>query len=369
MKVTIRRIEHHGVTAWQTDYRDGGKRIREAHKSKALAEAHAEAVQIERGEALDVWCKMGVAERADVLRAMAKRTVVDESKTLGDAYDDFTKEKVASMLARKSLQWYKHGLGRFVSGRETLPVAAVTHADVSEWLANPAWSPASFNAHLSGLHIFFEWCRKRKLIHESPTATIERIPKRRMPGQDDPPAILSVSQCRSLLVATRSNDAGLIPFVACGLFAGLRPEREAAMLLKEDVRTDGFLYVRGENAKDRQRRMIPIHPALKAWLSVTGGEWGPKNLRRRFELVRLEAGLIKLEVVPGHERKRIVSTGWAQDCLRHTFASNHLQAFGAEKTIQAMGHGDYDMLFSHYRALVSPVDADEFWKLTPAVCK
>ena len=67
---------------------------------------------------------------------------------------------------------------------------------------------------------------------------------------------------------------------------------------------------------------------------------------------------------------QVESTGWAQDCLRHTFASNYLPMFGAEKTIAALGHGDYDMLFGHYRALVRPEVAAEFWSaLTPELVK
>lgn len=96
--------------------------------------------------------------------------------------------------------------------------------------------------------------------------------------------------------------------------------------------------------------------------------------------VREAAGLIKIvtdrepakdgkawyrKKLPSGKWKEIVETGWSQDCLRHTFASHYLPVFGAEKTIAALGHGDYDMLFSHYRKLVKPDEAKAFWKLTP----
>lgn len=56
---------------------------------------------------------------------------------------------------------------------------------------------------------------------------------------------------------------------------------------------------------------------------------------------------------------------WPQDVMRHTFASNHLAAFRAEKTIAALGHGDYTMLLRHYRQIVSRYQAKAFWSLTP----
>jgi len=78
------------------------------------------------------------------------------------------------------------------------------------------------------------------------------------------------------------------------------------------------------------------------------------------------AGLIKRVAVEGKERKQIELTGWEQDCLRHTFASHYLPIYGADKTIEQLGHGDYAMLFTHYRKLISKDDAEKFWKeLTP----
>lgn len=53
--------------------------------------------------------------------------------------------------------------------------------------------------------------------------------------------------------------------------------------------------------------------------------------------------------------------------MRYTSASNHLAAFGAEKTIAALGHGEYTMLFRYYRQIVSQEQAQAFWRLS-AIC-
>ena len=78
---------------------------------------------------------------------------------------------------------------------------------------------------------------------------------------------------------------------------------------------------------------MTIHPTLRAWLDL-GGDLPPINLRRRFEVVREAAGLIRREKRVG-KRDKITPTGWVQDCLRHTFASNYLPEFGVEKTVEA----------------------------------
>ena len=297
--------------------------------------------------------------------------------TLGDAYSEFIREKQALRLAPKSLLWYSSGPGAFISGREAVTVGEVTREQVSEWLSNSKWGPRTFNARRAGLRIFFNWCIKHNYLLASPSDSVEPIPERRMPDLDVAPIILSVDQCKALLRATLETDKGLVPYVAVSLFAGLRPEREAVRLLPGDISES--IQVRGLNAKDRQRRLVPIHPTLKAWLDL-GGDMPPTNLRRRFERVREAAGLIKTKSVRGARRKHgpkvgfhrhrvIESTGWDQDCLRHTFASNYLPVFGVEKTIMALGHGDYDMLFAHYRSLVKLQDAERFWGLTPAACR
>jgi integrase len=233
-----------------------------------------------------------------------------------------------------------------------------------------------------------------KKIIESPTATIRKIKRERLPSFDKPPVTLTLLQTAKLLQATLQLEPGLIPYVAAGLFGGLRPDKEAARLLANDVQKDNTIHVRGSHAKDRQQRYVNMEhrlktngdelrvSTLKEWMEL-GGDFGrsvtdhkgksviekPINFRRRWEQVRAAAGLIKQVKEKGKKRKQIVFTGWDQDCLRHTFASNFLPLYGVEETMKQLGHGDYGMLFAHYRALVTESDARNYWTLTPEFIK
>jgi hypothetical protein len=191
------------------------------------------------------------------------------------------------------------------------------------------------------LATFFRWAVHVGHIVKAPTDSIDPIDEMRMPDLDEPPAILSVSQCRETLQAALRIDPGLVPYVAVGLFAGLRPDREAAKLTSGDI-SNGLIHVRGLHAEDRQARHVDVQPVLQAWLDL-GGDLPPVNLRKRFELVREAAGLIRIERsgLGRQAKKKITPTGWAQDCMRQTFASHYLPIFGAEKTIAQLGHGDY----------------------------
>jgi hypothetical protein len=383
MKISVRPVKVRDTRKWVVSWMPkGGKRRRLYFETKTGADTEAETLRMQQKRAGEVWFAMSAERRDEIVRlaedaqreGFTLREAVDSYRSnrsrvsrvvkIGEAYNTFLGEMKAALISEKSIKAYRSNVGRFIAGRDLLPLSSITRDDVLNYLRRPEWGPRTFNTYLISLNSFFRWCVKVEYLAKSPAATINKIDERRMPDLDEPPAILTVDQCESLLRAVLQYDAGLVPYVAVGLFAGLRPDREAAKLARGDI-FNGAIRVLGLHAKDRQRRDVEIHPTLQAWLDL-GGDFNPKNLRKRLARVREAAGLIRLEKVEGKQRKRVVYTGWAQDCLRHTFASNYLQIYGAEKTIKQMGHGDYQMLFSHYRALVTQAQAEGFWQLTPA---
>ena len=79
-------------------------------------------------------------------------------------------------------------------------------------------------------------------------------------------------------------------------------------------------------------------------------ELPPPNWRKRFDKVRLMAGIDE----------------WPPDCMRHSFASYHLAAHGsADMTAAQMGHRSTEMIFQHYRELVTPKQAAAWFAITP----
>jgi hypothetical protein len=381
MKISLSRVTKRGSKVWMVSWRPpNGKRQRRFFRAKAHADACQQDLAAQQDSAGTVWLGLSGEQRNDVAGLVAQgaregftlreavefylrhRSSGEISSTLGEAYNRFIAEKQAMRLAPKTLAALRSTVGRFVSGREAAGLGSIRRDDLQTWLQRPDWSPRTFNSYLTSLATFFRWAVAADLLSKSPAASLRKISFRQMPDIDEAPAVLSVAQCRSLLEATLNKDPGLAPYVAVCLFGGLRPEREAGGLMWGDVEAD-FISVRGLHAKDRQRRRVAIHTTLRAWLDL-GGDLPPKNLRWRFETVREAAGLIRREKRPG-KRDEIKPTGWVQDCLRHTFASNYLPEFGVENTVEALGHGDYAMLFRHYRNLVSVGQAHEFWGLTP----
>ena len=75
----------------------------------------------------------------------------------------------------------------------------------------------------------------------------------------------------------------------------------------------------------------------------------PKNKRKRLAGIR-----------------RLAEVDWGHDIMRHTFASYHLARWcSPDQTAHELGHRDTNMLYRHYRELVTQLDAREFWSIRP----
>ena len=82
-----------------------------------------------------------------------------------------------------------------------------------------------------------------------------------LPRQDNEQhCIFSPRKISNLMVAAASQDPGMVPYLALGIFAGVLPE-ELMRLGGEDIVTHGISF-NGQKAKTRQRRLITISENL-----------------------------------------------------------------------------------------------------------
>ena len=148
----------------------------------------------------------------------------------------------------------------------------------------------------------------------------------------DAPGIHSPEEVAKVLETARRLDPDVCRHLALRYFAGLR-RSEAAALGEEHLRAE-YVEVPAEKAKTRRRRLVPIRPALRAWLAV-GGSLPLRDGNPRLAAVATASG------VP-----------WPRNAPRHSFCSYHLAEFqSAAQTALEAGHSE-QMLFAHYRELV-----------------
>ena len=96
-----------------------------------------------------------------------------------------------------------------------------------------------------------------------------------------------------------------------------------------------------------------MQPNLAEWLRPYSNMTGPvmpEGARGKLKRTREAAGL----------------SSWPTNGLRHSFASYRLAAIhDAPSVASELGHSSPQMLYSTYRELVLPEEAERYWEIVP----
>lgn len=235
-----------------------------------------------------------------------------------------------------------HILGRFVRGREA-ELIPTDKQQIESWIDAQPGGPHWKSTLLSRLTTFYSYCVDQEWLSDNPCL---RIPKFKIDHSEI--ILLTVDESRRLLSSARKRGPQMIPAIVLGLFAGLRP-MEAEQIRWQDVDLDRkTVVVNAGVSKVRHRRISPLSDNAVEWLRL-GGELPWETAHRTMYRGIKEAAGIR----------------WTHDVLRHTAASYLLeQQQDAAKVALWLGNSP-QILFSHYRNLVTKSDAEAFWKIIP----
>lgn len=264
----------------------------------------------------------------------------DSTVTVVDAINELLTSKARAGRSDAYLRQLRIGLADFARGRSRHALASITPADVEAWLSLSHLSSRTRLGRLQYVRTLFGFGQRRGYCAGNPAAAVDTPTQR-----SDPPGIHTPAQVRAILAAAMGCSPRLTRVLAIRYFAGLRTA-EAARLDEADIGPK-YITVEAAKAKTRRRRLVPIHPTLRAWLDLGGELPGQTCEQALWELTRR------------------IGVPWPRNCARHSFVSYHLAAHGsAAQTALIAGHSEA-MLFAHYRELVTPEAAAEFWALTP----
>lgn len=310
------------------------------------------------------WADLPAPDRAAIVRTLEEirkaDTTLDEvwrfyrhhattgataRKPIGEAIADLFAAKLAAGRRARYVEGLKAYLTKFAHGRETMPLARFTSADIEQWFDARAEKPATRASNLGRLSALFAFAKRRGWTADNVCDRVERITT-----DAHPPAIFTPDQVATALHFLRAKLPDFLPWFTLATFAGIRPE-ELDKLTWEDVNLDDALVtVNAAASKVRRRRIVHLQPVAIAWLRRRGPLPLPYVTRRRH-LRRLRAHL-------GLAR-------WPQDVLRHTAAS-HLLALWNDAGRVALELGNSPaILLRHYRELVTSEDSARFWALHP----
>ncbi len=342
-----------------------GKRERHSFKTKAEANTFAELKRVERANQGTAALSIPQELRVDANKAWQLLSPHDVSLERAARYylehviayqtAPIVKQIVGRMVSdakknhrrQRTIEDVENRLNLFAEDFGESKLSEITVEDLKEWLDEEDWSPRTRINYMTKISQLFNYAIKHKWAEHNLAEQIDR------PTAEDKEAeIFTVEQAGNLL--KHASKHRLLPYVALGLFAGLR----SAELMRLDgaaVNIDAKSIVVGQAvAKKRSRRVVEMHAALIEWLKPYQPLKGPvtegKTFRENLEALKKDAAIAK----------------WPHNGLRHSFGSYHLAAFGDQvKTAMMMGHRSSDLIHNHYKALVLKAEAEKFWALRP----
>jgi len=230
------------------------------------------------------------------------------------------------------------------------PIAAVNVGEIDKWLRDLDCLPKSRAQYRANIGVLFSHAERLGMIDKNP---VLRTAKPKL--VDAPPEIFSVDELAALLNAAATRAPEVLPMLAIGAFAGVREAEIKRLDWSEVDQKRGHIEIKSSKAKSARRRIVEMQPNLCEWLRPYAQMTGavvPVNSRKKLDLVRKAARL----------------TTWPGNGLRHSFASYRLAAIhDAPRVASELGHTSPQMLYSTYRELVLPEEAERYWKLIPDV--
>ena len=277
----------------------------------------------------------------------------------------FVPEVVAEMITAKEADGMstvyvtdlRNRLGRFAKAHQGL-ISLVTSAEIEDFLRGLKLTGRSRNNFRRAIATLFYFAESRGYVPKG-FAQVDSVAVAREEATD-----IEIFRPEEMARLLGHAEPAMVSFLAIGAFAGLR-HAEIQRLVWSEVRLDdGFIEVKASNAKTASRRLVPITENLKAWLEplrqASGLVCQHGNATR--QLLRLSGAVNAVwqqENPPG-------AFVWKHNALRHSFISYRVAQVQNVAQVALEAGNSPRMVFSNYRELVRPADAEKWFGITPA---
>jgi integrase len=315
----------------------------------------AEAITAKFGVSLP----FAIREWADTREILRGTPMLAQAKSLADALKDVTainaqvaaKEyirlKEKSGLSSRHIQTVRRLLDGFGRNFPDQMLHDLSVKDLQRFIDGINGAPRTKNNLITCLKTFFLWAQKQSYVRQDRQTAANALDKKREAYLS--PEIFTPEEMHLILTKSEPN---MVPYMAIGAFAGLRSAEIGRLDWSAIDFESGYIKVSGEITKTQQRRLIPILPNLRAWLLPFKKDSGPVTFFTFRKAIRRCA---KAAGVP-----------WKSNALRHSFGSYRLaEVQDAAKVSLEMGNSPA-MLFKHYRELVTPEQARQWFAIMPA---
>ncbi len=356
-----------------------------------------------RGDSVVTLANLDPAERAALAQAVEIiRKAGGRVEAIADAAESFAsiqltgaKKTVAEIVAEHisllektarpaSIRDRRHNLKTFVARYGGELAGAITPSMIDDWTMELPNQPTQA-ARWRAVRALFNYAMKRGYMDEPPTkratAIASQIP--------DEISVLSPAEAQEIMRRALQMEPRLVPYLAIGIFAGLRPENELGRLDWSKINlASRKIIVEAKNAKTKKKRLVPISDNLAAWLEtvpederkgqiyyyrralrrVLGQEQEARAKRRAIIEARAEqrTGKRKYFGPMPAAKPEIEVMRWGQDIMRHTFGSYRQSVIqNINQLCEEMGNTPR-IARTHYLDPPDEETAAEFWAITPA---
>lgn len=370
----IREIPYtNGETRWQVRYQvtdSKGNKTRSSQVFKTKADAETYAAQVRTKVANEGRAAFSLPADVRLVAVQAVEKLTPHGVTLADAVDYYCEHvlkyrnappvaKIVEKLVAeaqgnkrrdRTVLDIKVRLGQFAKSFGDRQLASITREELADWLNDPTLAARTRINYATKLSQLYNFAIRNQWAEYNVAASIPRPS-----AEDSEPGIFTAEQAARLLEHAEKHD--LLPYVAIGLFAGLRSAEIQRLDWSNVKLAERVIIVGSDVAKKRSRRVVEINDTLAAWLAVCSQPKGAvmpldsnRTLYKRLAKLATDAGL----------------ASWPDNGLRHSCASYSLAACGDAVRVAYQLGNSADMVHRHYKALVTKADADRFFGLRPA---
>jgi integrase len=366
----------------------GGKRHRLVFSSlaDAKAEADAKASQLARGDIdaaqlsgqdrliygraleairyLEIPLDAAALEYADARKSLGDYTLLEAVRffvrhrgngvqriSVSNAVQEFLTAKASKGLTRVYQDDLRNRLRSFEKCFHC-DLNQITSEDVRSFLSQLKVAARTHNNFIRTLKTFFRFAQTRGWISKE-LDLLEGIEDRKETPK--PVEIFESWEMEKLLAVCTPDLAACLALVG---FAGVRMEEILRMSWEDIYRRKEFVEIEAQKAKTARRRLVPISSNLADWLVVAGkssGRLWPWSKAYFFEAIPNAA--------------RLAGIKWKRNALRHSFISYRLAQTQNKHLVAEEAGNSPRMIDSHYRELVTPEQAQDWFGIHPAAKK
>ena len=234
-------------------------------------------------------------------------------------------------------------------------IKTLTGNEIKEWITGLDLAPKTRMKIFGYIRNAYGIALQKGLLETHPFENVENF--MRSKKSEAPAFPLTPEEAQRLLDAT---EPSVLPFIAVGMFAGLRTSERDLIEWKHFIFDDAepYIDIPKSISKTGERRLVPVQPALMAFLAPF--------VKKQGRIVPLTCnGNVAYQNAWERSVKAAGLWPWSEGRLRDSFCSYRYRATGsAEMTAEEDGHS-IQVMIDRYRKLVTKEAAERFWAIRP----